>query len=161
MTKRMLSPNAPAAKWHFNFSALWLYCSEHSVFIVITLWLWMIMKLNPRWIHCTFDRNKKFSSASKVVRLLFAQRFITWYQGIPPHQRLCEQCDSGEVEDAIHFLLCCSKFREERQQLFRSISQSCNNFLQLNPPEKFYWLMTCEDVSVLKELCHFIYKYCR
>jgi hypothetical protein len=33
--------------------------------------------INPRWIHCTFDRNKKFSSASKVVRLLFAQRFIT------------------------------------------------------------------------------------
>ena len=83
------------------------------------------------------------------------------YQGIPPHQRLCEQCDSGEVEDEIHFLLCCSKFREERQQLFKTISQSCNNFLQLNPREKFYWLMTCEDVSVLKELCHFIYKYCR
>jgi hypothetical protein len=39
MPKRMLSPNAPAAKWLFNFSAL---CSEH-----------------------------------KVVRLLFAQRFIT------------------------------------------------------------------------------------
>jgi hypothetical protein len=83
------------------------------------------------------------------------------YQGIPPHQRLCGQCDSGEVEDEIHFLLCCSNFREERQQLFRTISQSCNNFLQLNPQEIFYWLMTCEDVSVLKELCHFIYKYCR
>ena len=83
------------------------------------------------------------------------------YQGIPPHQRLCEQCDSGEVEDEIHFLLCCSKFREERQQLFKTISQSCNNFLQLNPREKYYWLMTCEDVSVLKELCDFIYKYCR
>jgi hypothetical protein len=79
------------------------------------------------------------------------------YQGIPPHQRLCEQCDSGEVEDEIHFLLCCSKFREERQQLFKTISQSCNNFLQLNPRENFYWLMTCEDVSVLKELCHFIF----
>ena len=31
MPKRMLSPNAPAAKRLFNFSALWLYCSEHSV----------------------------------------------------------------------------------------------------------------------------------
>jgi hypothetical protein len=28
-------------------------------------------------LHCTFDRNKKFSSASKVVQLVFAQRFIT------------------------------------------------------------------------------------
>jgi hypothetical protein len=32
------------------------------------------------------------------------------YQGIPPHQRLCEQCDSGEVEDEIHVKhLLCSK----------------------------------------------------
>jgi hypothetical protein len=30
------------------------------------------------------------------------------YQGIPPHQRLCGQCDSGEVEDEIHFLLIAS-----------------------------------------------------
>jgi hypothetical protein len=37
----------------------------------------LICLLNPRWIHCTFHRKKKFSSASKVVRLLFAQRFIT------------------------------------------------------------------------------------
>jgi hypothetical protein len=59
------------------------------------------------------------------------------HQGIPPHQRLWGQCDSGEVEDDIHFLLCCSKFREERQQLFRTISQSCNTFLQLNPQEFF------------------------
>ena len=76
------------------------------------------------------------------------------YQGIPPHQRLCEQCDSGEVEDEIHFLLCCSKFREERQQLFKTISQSCNNFLQLNPREKFYWLMTsCNNVAPVTNLC--------
>jgi hypothetical protein len=33
--------------------------------------------VEPRWIHCTFDRNKKFSSASKVVQLVFAQRFVT------------------------------------------------------------------------------------
>jgi hypothetical protein len=34
MSKRMLSPNAPAAKWLFNFSALWLYCSENSVLLL-------------------------------------------------------------------------------------------------------------------------------
>jgi hypothetical protein len=83
------------------------------------------------------------------------------YQGIPPHHKLCGQCDLREVKNLIHFLLCCSKFREERQQLFRTISQSCNIFLQLNPQENFHCLMTCEDLSILKELCHFIYKYCR
>jgi hypothetical protein len=51
--------------------------------------------------------------------------------------------------DEIYFLLSCSKFREERPQLFKTISQSCNNFLQLNPRENFYWLMT---KPVYKEL---------
>ena len=106
---------------------------------------------------CIFGTTNLFSCIEYIRLHIETGR----YQGIPPHQRLCEQCDSGEVEDEIHFLLCCSKFREERQQLFKTISQSCSNFLQLNPREKFYWLMTCEDVSVLKELCHFIYKYCR
>jgi hypothetical protein len=35
-----------------------------------------VFKWYPVIVHCTLDRNKKFSSASKVVRLLFAQRFI-------------------------------------------------------------------------------------
>jgi hypothetical protein len=48
-------------------------------------------------------------------------------------QAVMRKVDSGEVEDEIHFLLSCSKFREERPQLFKTISQSCNNFLQLNP----------------------------
>ena len=83
------------------------------------------------------------------------------YQGIPSHQRLCGQCDSGEVEDEIHFLLHCSKFANERHELFKVISNSCKTFLSLRPQEKLYWLMNCEDILILKELCHFIHKNCK
>jgi hypothetical protein len=37
------------------------------------------------------------------------------YQGIPRHQRLCQQCSSGEVEDEIHFLFKCSKYEPDRK----------------------------------------------
>jgi hypothetical protein len=53
----------------------------HCYCFVITLWLWINYKYSFLSFihHSTFDRNKKFSSASKVVRLLFAQRFITTF----------------------------------------------------------------------------------
>jgi hypothetical protein len=35
--------------------------------------------------NCMFDRNKKFPSASKVVRLVFAQRFIRYKSFIVNH----------------------------------------------------------------------------
>jgi DNA-binding SARP family transcriptional activator len=56
----MLSPNAPEAKktkYFAKFQNAW--------------------KSEFKWCQATFDRNKKFSSASKVVRLVFAQWFIT------------------------------------------------------------------------------------
>jgi hypothetical protein len=139
----------------------WLYCSLWASWLtikhlfVVCLFVCLFVCFN-RTIY-------SFIFISVLLRISAHRLHIETgrYQDIHPHQRLCGLCDSGEVEDEIHFLLCCSKFREDRQQLFRTISQSCNNFLQLNPQEIFYWLMTCEDVSVLKELCHFIYKYCR
>ena len=140
-----------------------VYCD----FLLIVLLIVGVLIDNKAFVCCLFVCFNRtiysFIFISVLLRISAHRLHIETgrYQGIPPHQRLRGLCDSGEVEDEIHFLLCCSKFREERQQLFRTISQSCNNFLQLNPQENFYWLMTCEDVSVLKELCHFIYKYCR
>lgn len=83
------------------------------------------------------------------------------YQGTPPHLRLCQQCDLGEIEDEIHFLLCCPKYNNERQLLFSAITQSCFNFTNLDLQQKFIWLMTCEDASLLRELSNFIHKNCR
>ena len=83
------------------------------------------------------------------------------YRGIPPQQRFCKRCDSGEVEDEIHFLICCSKFNDNREQLFVSISKTCKNFVNLNTHEKFIWLMNCEDPLILKDLCKFMSQNCK
>jgi hypothetical protein len=45
------------------------------------------------------------------------------YQGIPRHQRLCQQCSSGEVEDEINFLFKCSKYEPDRKELFGILSE--------------------------------------
>ena len=83
------------------------------------------------------------------------------YQGIPPHLRHCLHCDSEEVEDEMHFLITCTNFVGERQELFDIISKTCHNFINLNNNEKFFWLMTCEDKAVLHNLCSFIKKNCK
>ena len=37
---------------------------------------------------------------------------------IPPEDRVCLMCNSGEVEDESHFLLVCSRYEQYRQNLF-------------------------------------------
>ena len=37
------------------------------------------------------------------------------YEGIPREERLCKLCDSGLVEDEMHFVLVCNYFINERQ----------------------------------------------
>jgi hypothetical protein len=87
---------------------------------------------------------------------------LFWTAVVAPLQICC-----SKVENEFHLLPLPSRtahttFGVEgypgiyQSQYVDDVLQSCNNFLQLNPREKFYWLMTCEDVSVLKELCHWI-----
>ena len=83
------------------------------------------------------------------------------YQGIPSDQRICRQCDSGEVEDEIHFLLCCPKYSDDRHHILNSISQSCSNFSQLNNQDKFIWIMNCENTDILRDIGKFIQKHGR
>ena len=40
------------------------------------------------------------------------------YTGVPYRQRVCRLCDSGEVEDQVHFLINCHKLNCIKQKLF-------------------------------------------
>ena len=81
------------------------------------------------------------------------------YQGIPPDQRLCAQCGSGEVENEIHFILTCPKFTKERENLEKIVSEQCYRYTYLDNTQKFIWLFACENPIVLKTLCEFISKH--
>jgi len=83
------------------------------------------------------------------------------YQGIPRHQRLCQQCSSGEVEDEIHFLFNCSKYEPDRKELVDIILTSCPNFNSLNDIKKLEWICNCENHNILTHLGVFLRKHCR
>ena len=85
------------------------------------------------------------------------------YQGIPRHQRLCQQCNSGEVEDEIHFLFKCSKYEPDRKELINIILTTCPNFNSLNDihVKKLEWICNCENHNILTHFGVFLRKHCR
>ena len=78
------------------------------------------------------------------------------YQGILRQDRICTRCTSGEIEDEKHFLLSCSNFTEDRNNLLDCISKSCPNFKNLDIHNKFLWIMNTENTEILTNLSNFI-----
>ncbi len=65
-----------------------------------------------------------------------------WYERLPVEQRVCEVCDSDNVEDEMHFLISCNVFTQERTKLFTHVSQFVGNFNELSLEDKFIVLMS-------------------
>ena len=60
------------------------------------------------------------------------------------------------VESEKHFLLECSTYLEPREKLLQFFSIKVPNFAKLNIDEKFIFMFSAEDLSLLKELCAFL-----
>ena len=78
-------------------------------------------------------------------------RFIR--PGIPPEERLCLICNSGEIEDESHFLLFCNKYEQLRRVLFNHIPDLVS-FLALSAIEKLIFLVN--DPNLVKQTAIFI-----
>ena len=72
---------------------------------------------------------------------------------VPPEDRICLVCNSGEVEDEYHFLLVCSKLEQQRQILLHQIPDPIY-FSNLNPNEKLNFLVN--EPSFVKKTAKFI-----
>ena len=59
------------------------------------------------------------------------------------------------VESEKHFLLECSTYLEPREKLLQFFSIKVPNFAKLNIDEKFIFMLSAEDLSMLTELCAF------
>ena len=70
---------------------------------------------------------------------------------VPVNQRVCQVCNSGSIEDEMHFVTICDKFRQIRQSTFEKIQNACPNFNMLSTEAKFNYIMSSGG-SVLK-LC--------
>ena len=78
------------------------------------------------------------------------------YKGIPRNERLCERCLLGEVEDEFHFLFKCQKLDFQRTQLLEVIHKSCPNLPKLKHRDQLIWVLSSEDVSVLRAISEYI-----
>ncbi len=68
------------------------------------------------------------------------------YHRLPVEQRVCEVCDSNNVEDEIHFLFSCNAFTQDRPELYANVSQFVGNFNELSLEDKFIELMSVPNV---------------
>ena len=73
------------------------------------------------------------------------------YTNLEIHQRICYMC-KNEVEDEKHFLLNCPNLEEIRKPFIEEINDKYCNFKNLCIDNKFLWLMSNEDTSVIKLL---------
>ena len=69
------------------------------------------------------------------------------FSGLKPEERVCQLCDSGDIEDEKHFILSCDAYTNQRQILFRHLRQQ---FHLLDSNEKFKSLITQEYRHVAK-----------
>ena len=76
---------------------------------------------------------------------------------IPVSSRTCKQCDHNLVENELHVLVECPKYTHFRNTLYSKIDNK--NFYQLSNISKFNWLMSMEDLHVIRELAIYLNNY--
>ncbi|CAB4039667.1 Hypothetical predicted protein [Paramuricea clavata] len=79
------------------------------------------------------------------------------YQNIPREERLCEICNSGEVENETHFLLFCKAYEHSREDLRSSLKNASSNEIKLNSQTLSADLMKSIDTEIITKLSKFVY----
>ncbi len=77
---------------------------------------------------------------------------------IPRSERVCDKCDTGSVEDEIHFIMACPKYSNSRETLFTAIEPYIRNFSTLPVKDKFKKIMLCNEPVCHLQLGRFIYE---
>ena len=76
---------------------------------------------------------------------------------IPRDQRFCMFCNSGEIDDELHFITACNYHSCERDNFFRIIDPINKISSMTNTFDKFVTIMNSEEPSVAKALGSFVF----
>ena len=79
------------------------------------------------------------------------------YKKLNVSDRKCKICSQDFIEDEIHFIFECQRYKSERKILFSYIDGICPNFRYLSNENKLVWLMTNENVNVINVFAEYIY----
>ena len=72
-----------------------------------------------------------------------------------PTDRLCNMCNLKVMEDEIHFMATCPKYKTPRDNLLLAV-KNVPNIQQLNDENKTIWLLTNEDKNICKRVGKYI-----
>ena len=97
----------------------------------------------------------KFRLSAHRLRIETA-RYNSKNNYVPPEQRLCPNCHLNKVEDEEHFLIECPRYEVERKSLFELASKLSIHFEGLSNFNKFIWIMSNENETLIKELGLFL-----
>lgn len=75
---------------------------------------------------------------------------------IPPEQRFCSTC-TNKIDDEVHFLTECKKYRTLRNQMLSSVKPLISSISNLDSKVLFVVLMNTDSVEVLVHVGKFIH----
>ena len=75
---------------------------------------------------------------------------------IDRNNRYCKFC-KNKIEDEQHFLINCPLYITERKNLEIICNKTCNNFEILTDEQKFIFIMSNENVDIIKALGKFVF----
>jgi hypothetical protein len=82
------------------------------------------------------------------------------YRNIEKKNRLCDICNSKCIGDEYHLLFSCNNnsIATFREPFLKQIFIECKQLETLSNYEKFLYLMSASDVSLINTLCHYVNK---
>ena len=99
------------------------------------------------YLKHTFHRGKKAVMAQFRCGILPLKIETGRFTNIPVQFRICEFCNSENVEDESHILLTCSLYDREKSVLFNTVDEIYESFHQYENDVKMLILMNDEDLS--------------
>ena len=78
------------------------------------------------------------------------------YIGLERDKRICEKCNLNVVENEIHFLIDCPFYKEKRTKLINVAKKHNINFDNLDSSQKYFWILTCENIEILLQLGNYL-----
>ena len=76
---------------------------------------------------------------------------------IPPEQRLCLYCNSGKVDDEVHFLIECDHLQYYRGKLYETAVYYNAQFINMSHTEKMCYLFETSNTPTIRKLAWYIY----
>lgn len=100
------------------------------------------------YVYCILNRGYRSILARLRAGVLPLEIETGRWRAVPAQQRYCKLCNSGHVEDEIHFIFDCEIYTPERLALFENVEQRLPGFRHKSVNEKLKILMSKNVINI-------------